>query len=256
MAPVVRKVVSDLLSAAARESEGRVKARDSDRLARMYGRALVLGGILACTSTARADDVTELERIHSESLHTRRVLADAVLINGLIGLAGGGLLMIPEHSDRAWRFAGINVAVFGAINTVVGLRALYGIAREERTWEDSRADRRTPAGLRRARIHAVEDERRESVGHGVNLGLDCAYFAVGTLAIITSRTGVEHPNRWLASGVAVVVQSLFLVGVDLIGLTRSGAYHAAFVESLAPAVSIAKTPAGTEVLLGVQGALP
>lgn len=211
--------------------------------------ALSLAG-LATTGSARADSAAELEKLHSESIHTRRVLADAVLVDGVVGLAAGGALMIPSSADGAWRFAGINTAIFGTINTIIGIRALIGIGQEERSWQA--IDRSTPAGLLRARLRAAEDERRESVGHAINLGLDCGYIGIGAVAIVASRAGADRPNRWLASGVAIIVQSLFLVAIDWVGLAKSHAYHASFVEGIVPAVSVARTTFGTETLFAVQ----
>lgn len=197
-------------------------------------------------------DADQLERLHAESIHTRRLLADSVLVAGLVSIAGGAVLIVPDADDQAWRFAGVNTAIFGAVNTVVGLLALNGIAREERTWEsaEARAARRTPEGLVRARVHAIIDERRESVGHAVNLGLNCAYLGVAGTAVLASQLGVDHPDRWLASGVAIGFQALFLVGIDFIGLTRSSRYHRAFVEGFLPSLSVAPTPTGMETRLG------
>jgi len=215
---------------------------------------------LAIATAARAQaspdgEVERLEALHTASIGTRRALADSVLVGGLVSIAGGGALLIPDADDQAWRFAGINTAVFGAVNTVVGLLALRGIGLEERTWEsdEARALRRTPEGLIRARIHAAIDERRESVGHAVNLGLNCAYLGVGGTAILASQLGVEHPNRWLGSGAAIAFQALFLVGVDFIGLSRSSGYHRAYVEGFAPSVSVVPTTAGSETRVGFGG---
>ena len=206
--------------------------------------------------SATAGDVDALEQLHRDTLHTRRLLADSVLGAGIVSIAGGVLLMIPAAEDQAWRFAGVNTVIFGVVNTVVGLFALHGIAGEERGWEsdEGRAARRTPRGLVLAKMHAAEDERRESVGHAINLGLDCAYLGVAGTAVLASQLGVEHPNRWLASGAAIGFQALFLVGVDFIGLARSRSYHHAFVEGLMPSFSIAPTMVGTELRFGFGGA--
>ena len=200
-------------------------------------------------------DLDELEHGHRASLETRRVLADSVLVAGLISIVGGGVLVFVETNDQAWRFAGVNTALFGVVNTAVGLRALHGIAGEGSTWEseEARAARRTPEGLKRARIHAVVDERRETVGHAINLGLDVAYLGVGATAILVSQLGVDHPNRWLASGVAIGIQSVFLLGVDFIGLSRSAAYHRGLVEGFVPSLSITPTSSGAEMRFAFKG---
>lgn len=210
-------------------------------------------GASAQLSSGEGDDV---ERLHRETIHTRRMLADSVVVMGVVSAVGGGVLIVPSGDDQAWRFAGVNTAIFGVVNTVVGLLALYGIGAEERTWESelARAARRTPEGLARAKLHAALDERRESVGHAINLGLDGAYLGVAGTSIIASQLGVDHSQRWLASGVAIGIQAVFLVGVDLIGLVRSASYHRAFVESLLPSFAVTPTPTGMELRMGMGGA--
>lgn len=202
-----------------------------------------------------SEDVESLERLHRDAIHTRRLLADSVFVAGLVSMAGGAALIIPDADDRAWRFAGVNTVAFGVVNTVVGLLALRGIGVEERTWEsdEARAARRTPEGLARAKIHAALDERRESVGHAINLGLDCAYLGVAGTAVLASQLGTDHSNRWLASGAAIGFQALFLVGVDYIGLASSRRYHRAFVESLMPTFAITPATAGAETRFGFGG---
>ncbi len=200
-------------------------------------------------------DAENLERLHRDTIRTRRLLADSVFVAGLGSIAAGGALIVPSGEDQAWRYAGLNTAIFGVVNTLVGLLALHGIAVEETAWESDEglAARRTPEGLARARIHAALDERRESVGHAINLGLDGAYLGVAATALAASQLGVDHPKRWLASGIAIGVQAAFLVGIDFIGMSRSQTYHRAFVESLMPSVSVTPTATGSETQLGVGG---
>ena len=202
------------------------------------------------------DELDELERVRRDSLETRRVLAASVVVAGLVSVVGGGALVFVGGDDQAWRFAGVNTAMFGVVNTAVGLRALHGIAIERTTWESGEAHaaaRLTPGGLDRARIHAVIDERRETVGHAINLGLAGAYLGVGGTAVLVSQLGIVHPNRWLASGVAIGIQAVFLLGVDFIGLTRSGSYHRGLVERFMPSLSIAPTSSGSEMRFAFKG---
>lgn len=195
----------------------------------------------AFAPSARADDAAALEQVHDESLASRRLLADVVLGVGLGSIAAGAALMVPSGDDLAWRFAGVNTAVFGVIDTAVALYALHGIGGEERTWNASAAERRaSPEGLAKARLHAAADERRESVGHAVNLGLDFGYLAVGIVMGAASQLGVDHPNRWLASGIAVGAESLPLVLVDVVGLGQSAKYHEGFLGGFAPLANVTR----------------
>lgn len=203
--------------------------------------------------SSTAAEADELERLHRDTIQTRRLLADSVLIAGLVSIAGGAALCVPSRDDFAWRAAGVNTVMFGAINTVVALLALHGIGAEERRWEsdEARAARRTPEGLAHARVRAAIDERRESVGHAINLGLGCAYVGVAGTAILASQLGVDHPKRWFASGIAIGTQAIFLIGIDLIGMAQSGSYHRKLVEGFAPSLSIAPTSAGSEMRFDV-----
>jgi hypothetical protein len=200
-------------------------------------------------------EVASIEQLHREAIAARRELADAVLVDGLVGIVSGGALIPLDANDQAWRFAGINTAAFGVVNSIVASIALLGIGREARTWESDaeRAARRAPGGLDRARIHAVLDSRRESVAQALNLGLDCAYLAVGATAILASQLGVDHPNRWLASGTAIGVQSLILVAIDLVGVMGAGRYHERFLRGFATSVSVTSARTGTRGMLGFGG---
>ena len=208
-------------------------------------------------SASVVSDAEGVERLHRDTIRTRRLLADSVFVAGLASIAAGGALIVPSGDDQAWRYAGVNTAIFGVVNTIVGLLALRGIASEEATWESDEglATRRMPEGLARARIHAALDERRESVGHAVNLGLDGAYLGVAATSLVASQLGVDHPKRWVASGIAIGAQALFLVGIDFIGLARSQMYHRAFVESLMSTFSVtpATATAGAETRFGFAG---
>ena len=161
--------------------------------------------------------------------------------------------MVPNGEDLAFRFAGINTAIFGAINTFVALIALRGISQEEGEWESApaRASRRTPDGLARARVHASLDERREATSHAINLGLGGGYLGIGTAAILASRLGVDHPNRWLGSGVAIGGQALFLLAIDYVGLRRAAHFHRVFLEGLVP--TIGALPSGSELHMSFRG---
>ena len=214
---------------------------------------LALALALATPRRALADDEA-LEQMHDDTIGTRRALGASVLTAGLVSVAGGSLLLVPEGDDKAWRLAGIQTVLFGVINSVVGLLALHGVAAEESRWRESRASRSTQDGVRRGRIVAAEDERRESVGHAINLGLDFGYLGVAATAAAASQLGVDHPKRWIASSVAIGVQALFLAGVDLVGLLRAKHYHAGFVEGLGPSLSFAPTASGdAAILFGFSG---
>lgn len=198
----------------------------------------LVGSLLS--QDARADEPLEaaprsaLASLRQESLETRRELQTSVLSTGIASVAIGVALVIPDDYDQGLRFAGLNTLAFGAVNTIVGGLALAGIA-EEAEWEAS--ERPASADAQRAyQAHAVADESREAWGHGINLGLAGAYGAVGGMALAVSQLGVEHPNRWLGSGVAIVAQAAHLVVVDLVGTVMARDYEQRMRE-LSPAVA-------------------
>lgn len=226
--------------------------RSARRFSLFFGVASAIA-IVSASVPAHADEADDVEATHRDSMRTRRTLSDVVLVEGLGSLALGGGLIASDAEDQAFRYAGINTAVFGAVNVIVSLVALRGIAKEQESWEspEAAAARRTPAGLSRARIHAADDEHREGTSHAINLGLGAAYLAVGGTAVLASQLGVDHPNRWLGSGIAVGFQAIFLVGIDYIGLVRASHYHRSFIEGLAPSVAVVPSARGTDTFVSL-----
>jgi hypothetical protein len=132
--------------------------------------------------------------------------------------------MIPDAQNQAIRVAGGATLAFGAIDVAIGALGLVGLRAAERTFAAGAAERRTPQGLRAARLKLATAERREAIAYALNLGLDVAYLAGGLVAVGVSRLGVSDPERWLSAGLATTVQALFLLGIDLVGvLTATGA---------------------------------
>lgn len=173
-----------------------------------------------------------VDALRQESLATRRMLLTSVLVEGVVSAVGGGLLMITDGEDQAFRYAGINTAAFGVANVIIGAVALAGIAAEENFSLGVRANETEQQRNARFLRHALADERRESVGHAINLGLDVGYAAIGGTALLASQLGVDHSDRWLASGIAIAVQAAFLMVVDLWGMEASGAAHRRLLEQV------------------------
>jgi hypothetical protein len=62
----------------------------------------------------------------------------------------------------------------------------------------------------------------------VNLGLDCGFILAGLTAVTASQLNVDHADRWLAGGIATVVQGVFAGLIDLMGtLAARRAYRRA-----------------------------
>lgn len=199
----------------------------------------------APTAIADPQRVAELSRLRRQSIAVRRSLSAGVVSAGILSVVGGVVLVVPETQSGGMRVAGVNTLLFGAVNVVVGSVALAGIRAEEAEWEEDRiAERKTPDGFQRHLFHALADERREAVSHGINLGLASAYAAASITTIIASQSGVDEPQRWMASGISIGAQALFLLVIDGIGSTDAvGQYKS--IEALATSsVSVAVGPDG------------
>jgi hypothetical protein len=65
----------------------------------------------------------------------------------------------------------------------------------------------------------------KGVVFAVNLGLDCGFVLAGLTAITASRLSVDHPDRWLAGGIATVIQGVFAGLIDLTGTLAARRAH-------------------------------
>ncbi|MBK8937729.1 MAG: hypothetical protein IPM79_08815 [Polyangiaceae bacterium] len=199
---------------------------------------------------ADPQQVAELGRIRRQSIAVRRSLSAGVVGAGLASLIGGLVLVIPETDSGAMRIAGINTLAFGAVNVVVGSIALAGIRAEEAEWEEDRSEeRKTAQGFQRHLFHALADERREAVSHGINLGLASAYAAASIATIVGSQFGVDEPQRWMASGISIGAQALFLLVIDAIGTTDAGSQYESIEALAASALSVSLGPDGGGVAI-------
>lgn len=204
---------------------------------------------LACWMNAGAawadePDGAQLQELRQKSLETRRELQTSVFSSGIASIAIGVALSIPDDYDQGLRFAGLNTLGFGVVNTIVGGVALAGIA-EEAEWEASQAPQ-TEDDRRRYADRALADESREAWGHGINLGLAGAYAAVGGMALAVSQLNVDHPNRWLGSGIAILTQAAHLATVDMVGSLMARDYERR-MRALSPDVGYDPNTASTFV---------
>jgi hypothetical protein len=213
--------------------------------------------LLTFAAPAVADPSTEeaardLEQLHARVAAGRRRVSWSLLAGGLVSVAVGAGLVWKDGDDQAWRFAGGTALAFWAIDALLGGLALPALAGEERRFAASAAERRSPAGLERARRQLLRELSHESVIYAVNLGLDVLYAGAGAVAIIASQQGVSNANAWLATGVVGVVEGLFLVGVDLAGLLNARGAHDRLLD-LVPIVAVQPSPAGPSGGVGLRG---
>ena len=204
----------------------------------------------APSPAADPQQVAELGRLRRQSIAVRRSLSAGVVGAGLLSLIGGVVLVVPETDSGAMRIAGINTLLFGAVNVVVGSVALAGIRAEESEWEEERVEeRKTAKGLQRHLLHALADERREAVSHGINLGLATAYAAASITTIVASQLGVDEPQRWMASGISIGAQALFLLAIDAIGAIDAGSQYRSIEDLASSVLSLSIGPDGGGVAI-------
>jgi hypothetical protein len=192
--------------------------------------------LVLVTGTARADPLDDEQQALNGTV---RRLMTCLVIDGAVGIVGGAALLIPDGADQAFRVAGASTMIFGAINFAIGVSALMGKRGEDRAWREHR-----PADARRA---LLDGAHHEEVLFAINLGLDVGYAIGGVAAILASQLGADHPDRWMAAGVATVVQAVALAAIDLAGTVAASR---AFQRRLAVAPLVGFSPSGATVGLG------
>jgi hypothetical protein len=198
-------------------------------------------------------ELAAIEQLHTQAAAQERRLMHAVLGFGVVSVVGGGAMMITDANDQAFRVAGGCTLAFGAIDAVIALVAMNGIGRDARTWDNERLARSSAAGLQRARVRWVDKVRGQGVSYALNLGLDVAYLSSGLAAVLASQFVADHSDRWLAGGLSIAAQAVFLVGIDLYGLRYAGRLHKQLLEGLSPSVSLLGNYSEPSVRLGLAG---
>jgi hypothetical protein len=198
----------------------------------------------------------ELDAFDTGEARTSRLklrTMDALLAGGIVSTLAGAGLMASDRYDQGLRIAGGLSAGFGVVDLVLGAIAIPASVRAEHAFRADRPSRSTPRGLFEARRKAAADEHADATLFAINLGLDGGYVLAGLAAVTASQLGVDHPDRWLAGGLAVVVEGVFLAGIDLAGTTIAHRRHRAIVESLVPVLSVTPTPTGPKGSTGFAG---
>ena len=179
---------------------------------------------------------------------------DVLLAGGIVSTLTGVGLMTTDRYDQGLRIAGGLSAGFGVVDVILGGIAIPSIVRAQRRFAADRRARATPAGLFEAQRRAAADQHGDATLFAINLGLDGGYVLAGLAAVLASQLGVDHPDRWLAGGLAAVIQGVFLAGVDAAGMTIANRRHRRLLESLVPIVDVRPPSSGpTRGSIGVAG---
>lgn len=197
-----------------------------------------------------------LDRLHHEAAEGERRLMWGLVGAGLASTAAGAALLAVDGHDGAFRVAGGVTLAFSVIDAALGGMALGGQRAGRAAW----AERRARGGDRRALVGEQERFAREQGQEGwvfaLNLGLDVGYLMAGAVGAAASGFVVEHPDRWLAGGLAAAAQGLLLVVIDSVGLARARRWQSTALSQLS---ALALTPVvaapvgGGGALLGLSG---
>lgn len=198
--------------------------------------------------------VEELERLHDEASREERALMQGLVGGALVSAGAGIALLTRDGDDQAFRVAGGVTLGIAALETAVGAMVLLQNGREQARWDGSRDERRASAeGYERAARHCIGEYRRKARGYRLMVGVDSAIIAAGAASAVVSRLGVEHPNRWLAGGLAVLAQGVLLLIVDSTGLLQSRRAERGFTGMIVPTASVVGDGTGMAVTAGVAG---
>jgi hypothetical protein len=173
--------------------------------------ALALALALAAPAAA-ADEPTEA---WAQLALADRRLQLGLLVGGSASVAAGAALCGFARYDHALQVAGGVTLAFGAADLAAGIAGYLAARRELRTHRGAIVDARE---LARVAEH-------KGVVFAVNLGLDGGFVFAGLTAITASRLTIDHPDRWLAGGIAAVVQGVFAGLIDLMGTLAARRAH-------------------------------
>jgi hypothetical protein len=175
---------------------------------------VIRAAAIACllSSLARADG--------SAAAYGDLVAADRRLQLGLLGggaasVAAGAVLCGFSRYDHALQVAGGVTLAFGAADLAAGIAGYLA----------ARKDAREHAGAVFDPREVLRVGEKKGVVFAVNLGLDCGFLLAGLTAVLASRMTIDHPDRWLAGGVASSVQGAFAGVIDLLGMLAARRAH-------------------------------
>jgi hypothetical protein len=168
--------------------------------------------LLLLCGAARAD---EPSATYDELANADRRLQVSLAVGGGVSLAAGAVLCGFSRYDRALQVAGGVTLAFGAADLAAGIAGYVAARRELREHRGAIVDPR----------EVLRSAEKKGVVFAINLGLDCGFVFAGLTAITASRLSVDHADRWLAGGIATVVQGVFAGVIDLLGTLAARRAH-------------------------------
>ena len=200
-----------------------------------------------------SNELAAFDAQHARTTRLKLRTMNVLLAGGILSTLAGIGLMVPDGYDQGLRISGALTASFGAINVILGGLSIPNLVKKQRAFEAARNARATPAGLLEAKRQDLRDQHADVLLFGINLGLDGGYILAGLAAILASQLGADHPDRWLAGGVATVIQGVFLAGVDTSAMIIANRRHAVILQSILPVLGVANTPTGLQGSIGFAG---
>lgn len=232
-------------------------------MARTTAIAAAVGALLSLTPSARAeqpraapDELGTFEQDMHQAFAERERLGVTLLVTSVASLAGAIPMLVPAEPDQALRVGGLSTLLFGGANLGFAVAALVSVAADRERFDSPAlvAQRRTANGLARAELEAIEEASQDATIYAVNLGLDALYLGGGVAALVGGGLRFDaHANRWLAAGIAISAQALFLVSFDATGVALTSERHAKLVHNLHVTPVLGPNAAGgTDVGLAVS----
>lgn len=168
----------------------------------------------------RAEDLAE---VRTMNLAEDTPQGYALLAAGVGSIALGGTLGLAPGVANRTRYAGLNMIVWGAINTVIAVPWVLGLDRERRSIAADRA--LTDDGLAAAYRDRIAHSESQARSFLINAALDVVYIGGGAALWyafdrqppVMTANFYNDPDFWAGAGIAALTQGAFLMIFDLVG---------------------------------------
>lgn len=167
--------------------------------------------------TPGMDPAMQLEEIRLRSFTGRRNYGWALLAWGLASTVAGTTMAIVGRDDETWLWAGITTAAFGAIDAGLAIPLLDVSGRARGDIAAGRSGELDDYDA--VREDVIRRELRSGQIFALNTGLDIFYLSSGAILWGFGAAGIgdaTNEDRLVGAGVAMVVQSAFLLIADII----------------------------------------
>lgn len=193
--------------------------------------ALSLGALLFAPC-ARAQSAGEA----ALALRTEEARVNLVQSSVLAGWSGASMLVgaglaLGAPRGVAGRSVGVNTVAWGAINMAIAIPGLVAALRDRASLP---AAPYATAELAMQRDAGLARNAGQGAVFALNLGLDVAYLATGSLLCVLAERLQPRVPILLGVGIAALVQGSFLFALDAAGWTLAQGRHGAWLALRVP----------------------